>query len=636
MNTLYKTYFTLILAILNYAEMKGNSIPVVPITSIGKNFDLSKFSEMYIADINCANIDSFLNKNCVYTFEKVNSNSIRGEADKVTWVHFFLRNEDTIALKRFIEINMRSIEFINLYEVQNGKVIAHQKTGALEPAGSKNTLTGEFHLSITLLPYQSHEFYLSLNNRYNSFSTFIHIESDDLSESACAIRTDGTIVGLASAYVIFSFFMFLYMRRSLYFYYFLYTMSDLLYLVSTSWFGGLFIWHKFPAFDRIADSVFGACSGLSFILLTLSYFKVRTVFPKIFSALKIAVFFIGAALLCEVFEHYLPGKFIFSLEVVSGFSFLFTLLMALHVAIKSYLESKNRENLFFLIGFSSFISCSFLLLFSEFGLMNRYLFVYKYFPIINLFVEMTVGLYLLGSRIKNEIVEGHLKEFALLKQMQTQREQISRDLHDDIGSTLNSISVYSEVARRQIHNTHPQSGTILENIGESARQLIGSMNDIVWAINPENDEFENITERMRFFAAQLIMTQDITLQFEADARLNEVNLSIEQRKNFYLILKEAVNNVYKYAGCKTLSVKIQQKNGNIEMQITDDGCGFDCKNCTGGNGMKTMKHRAEKLTGTLKINSEIGKGTELNLTFPIQEIILTTKSLTTQIGSTIK
>ena len=145
------------------------------------------------------------------------------------------------------------------------------------------------------------------------------------------------------------------------------------------------------------------------------------------------------------------------------------------------------------------------------------------------------------------------------------------------------------------------------------------MNDIVWAINPENDQFTNITQRMRLFAAQLMMTQDIVLHFEAETRLNAVVLSIKKRKDFYLLFKEVVNNIYKHAQCKTLSIKIEQQNDHIEMQITDDGCGFDCHTIHFGNGLKTMQHRANELNGTLTIHSEMGKGTILSLCFPVNE-----------------
>ena len=147
------------------------------------------------------------------------------------------------------------------------------------------------------------------------------------------------------------------------------------------------------------------------------------------------------------------------------------------------------------------------------------------------------------------------------------------------------------------------------------------MNDIVWAINPDNDPFENITQRMRMFAAQIMMSQNSVLQFEADERLKEVIMPSEKRKNFYLLYKEAVNNVFKHAQCKTLTIKIQLQDGFIQMQITDDGCGFDSKPIQSGNGMRTMRHRADELNGTLNIDSEIGKGAILTVRFPVKETL---------------
>ena len=110
--------------------------------------------------------------------------------------------------------------------------------------------------------------------------------------------------------------------------------------------------------------------------------------------------------------------------------------------------------------------------------------------------------------------------------LQNIRNKISDDLHDDIGSTLNSISIYSEVAK-QDESKHAQA---LEMIGEASRKIIDSMSDIVWTINPENDVFENIIIRMRSLSFNLFRAKNIEFIFKADESLNNAKLPYGEPK----------------------------------------------------------------------------------------------------------
>ena len=139
--------------------------------------------------------------------------------------------------------------------------------------------------------------------------------------------------------------------------------------------------------------------------------------------------------------------------------------------------------------------------------------------------------------------------------LQNIRNKIAADLHDDIGSTLNSISVYSEVAKkdpaRQPH--------ALNMIGESSRKVIDAMSDIVWTINPDNDSFEKIILRMRSLCYNLLRAKKIDFTFRADENLNGLKLSLEERRNFYLIFKEALNNLVKYSAASRVSVSLESQ-----------------------------------------------------------------------------
>lgn len=193
--------------------------------------------------------------------------------------------------------------------------------------------------------------------------------------------------------------------------------------------------------------------------------------------------------------------------------------------------------------------------------------------------------------------------------LQTIRNKISGDLHDDIGSTLNSISIYSEVAKKK----DEQQDEALEMIGDASRKIIDAMSDIVWTINPDNDSFAKIIFRMKSLAYNLFRAKQIEYTFQSDDILHEKKLSIEDRRNFYLIFKEAVNNVVKYANATRAAITLTNENDNITLRIQDDGVGFDTSQDMEGNGIKSMKRRADEMKARFTLESGKGDGTLVEL-----------------------
>ena len=212
----------------------------------------------------------------------------------------------------------------------------------------------------------------------------------------------------------------------------------------------------------------------------------------------------------------------------------------------------------------------------------------------------------------------------LLKR-QAIRNRIAQDLHDSVGSTLSSISVYSQVAKIQYERgNNAELKHVLDRIGVTSTDMISEMNDIVWALNPQNDNMEKIVQRMESFAKPLLKTKNVAFNFNYDPAVLHLNLSMEKRKNFYLIFKEAINNVLKYSNCKNLDISVRLLNQQIEFTVRDDGQGFDkeqlktlAARSMSGNGLNNMKRRAEEMGGECDIKSQVGKGTTVHLRFPI-------------------
>jgi len=191
--------------------------------------------------------------------------------------------------------------------------------------------------------------------------------------------------------------------------------------------------------------------------------------------------------------------------------------------------------------------------------------------------------------------------------VETLRQKIASDLHDDIGATLSSIRMYSEVALTRKTDNEP----LLEKISENARGMVDSMSDIVWAIKPGNDKFGDVQKRMQNFAMEMCGPADIELHFNFDESLSDFKLQMEHRKDIYLVFKEAVNNAVKYSTCKNLRVSISRNGNVLKLEIADDGRGFDSGTIKKGNGLDNMRMRVQMMKGKLNITSSENSGTQI-------------------------
>jgi signal transduction histidine kinase/ligand-binding sensor domain-containing protein len=200
-----------------------------------------------------------------------------------------------------------------------------------------------------------------------------------------------------------------------------------------------------------------------------------------------------------------------------------------------------------------------------------------------------------------------------LLQMERMRTRIATDLHDDIGATLSSISMYSDAVKKQLKGEKPQIENILDKMGESSREMVTGMSDIVWAINPGNDEGEKLVKRMENYAADICAIRNISLHFSADEKLMQTILPLEHRKNIYLVFKESVNNAVKYAAAKNIHVQLSCNGKKITLLVMDDGKGFDAALIRPGNGLKNLQLRAAEIKGILTVQTSPGKGVAVQL-----------------------
>ncbi len=199
------------------------------------------------------------------------------------------------------------------------------------------------------------------------------------------------------------------------------------------------------------------------------------------------------------------------------------------------------------------------------------------------------------------------------------RSKLSRDLHDDIGSTLSSINILSQMAKQQApENSDARTAEALEKINERSQRLLDNMSDIVWSIKPENDTFDDMLTRMRQYATGILESKGIDYTIDFPSEKTDVKMPLEDKNNIYLIFKEAVNNLCKYAQCRHVHLTLRLENKKMNMVVQDNGIGFltyDAANGQGGNGLKNMRLRAAEIKAELRIESAPGNGTKISLLY---------------------
>ncbi len=197
------------------------------------------------------------------------------------------------------------------------------------------------------------------------------------------------------------------------------------------------------------------------------------------------------------------------------------------------------------------------------------------------------------------------------------RNRISRDIHDDIGSGLTKISMMSQMARMDI-TKNKNIDDKLNTLSSSARDLSERLQEIVWAMNPRHDDLASLLTFLRSYASDFFESSEIKLTFNFPNDIPFLPLNPDMRRNLFLCFKEALNNIAKYASASEIVIETEITNNLLHLRIIDNGKGFDpAKNKKSGNGLLNMQKRMEEINGKFTIQSEEGKGTVININFPV-------------------
>ncbi len=210
----------------------------------------------------------------------------------------------------------------------------------------------------------------------------------------------------------------------------------------------------------------------------------------------------------------------------------------------------------------------------------------------------------------------YLYRLKQILKVQTVRNRIATDLHDDIGSNLTNIGILAELTNKNLTN-QTEAAKYLNRIAEEINDSGQALDDIIWNINSKNDTLNEMIIRMRRYAAELFDHTSTICSLTLMPGIENIKIGMEQRRDIYLVYKESLNNIYKHAAAKNVEIELNYVGQQINLLIRDDGIGFNTNRESHRNGIKNLKKRVEKWNGSIVIKSGKEEGTSIHLEMPL-------------------
>ena len=220
---------------------------------------------------------------------------------------------------------------------------------------------------------------------------------------------------------------------------------------------------------------------------------------------------------------------------------------------------------------------------------------------------------------QKEREEAAFREAELRTEIEKQktRMQIARDLHDEVGSTLSSITFFAQAMTEGEQPDGNGTSKFLSLIAESSSHAKEAMSDIIWSINPINDSWEHITSKLRRYGSDLFESKGISHSIEIPPTDLSVNIDPERRRHFWLLFKEIVTNAAKHSHCTEVQVQLTVREGQVSLTVVDNGAGFDSRLPSTGHGLKNIEARAKLLAASVVLKTSPGAGTRWEILFPV-------------------
>lgn len=368
---------------------------------------------------------------------------------------------------------------------------------------------------------------------------------------------------------------------------------------------------------------------LMYMLFMQKFLSTRKYHPFLHKFYNVGILVLVVSTSLYTYVHYFTNNFPLENRIENITKFLLLVMIAIFLAYSTrHWQDKLLVYLFwgnlFLLLFSLFSLLILMGIIVPRNLPAIFKFSLFYYE-IGLLLELIF--FLLGLNHKNKrrlisqtrereqlkaknLLNEYEKEIAIYKAQQQERERISADMHDELGSGMTAIRLMSEIARNKMKENTPVE---IEKISTSADEVLNKMNAIIWSMNSGNDTIDNLVSYIRSYAIEYFENTPIICRITTPDHIEPAELTGDKRRNLFLCVKETLNNVLKHSRASELKIEFTIDKDLI-IRITDNGVGIDLQKIRQfGNGLKNIAKRMESIGGSYQIENTVGTTTTLKL-----------------------
>jgi signal transduction histidine kinase len=555
------------------------------------------------------------------------------------WLKFDLSNQTDSSLQLYFYCG--SFNFADIYFISNRDKIQHVPGGNLRQSETEKAFIGETDpvIPLRLNPGQTGIVYIKLVQKTEEFEfgdVFIYDRaslyetmSEDLENTHYFLVFQLVFQGIMICQLLFVLFQWMIIRRREYGYYFFYLLSITVYFLSKyeREFAINLLFSHFPMLTVYLNKTLLILPYFFYFRFVRSFLEMPALYPVMNKWIVRIEYFLFAYMVFDLSFILITFNVKLQREL---YSYILLMVFVVSICFIFYLFREKKKLIYYILTGSLFVGLGniialILTYLDDEGILQNlpYKLLFSQVGILLEIFCFTAGLSYKSLSAEKEKIKGQEKLIDQLKanellqnRMQNIRNRIAQDLHDEIGSTLSSISILSNQALKIQDKSETLSA--MEEIKDSSISLMEKMDDIVWSINPRNDSLENLMQRIKRFAITLFEAKDIEYNISIQENINEVVISMERRQHIFLILKEAINNLAKYSDATYAEFAVKYEDKGLEILIRDNGKGFDPSKPFTGNGLLGMKNRADTMGATLIINSTPDNGSAIRLTLKIK------------------
>jgi signal transduction histidine kinase len=382
-------------------------------------------------------------------------------------------------------------------------------------------------------------------------------------------------------------------------------------------------------FEAYLDFVF-QCLGIGFFMaFMIRFLETRKYFPFLHKLYLTGIIFLSAVIIAFTYLHYGTDNYyaenLLENYITKGLLLLMMVIFLIYAARHWHFKLLRYlfwGNLFYLL----FSLYSLVIVINPAfpappGLLGNSLVLYELGLLIELIFFLMGLVYKNRTQLVEQVKERERlkaenerkeleKQMAVLQAYQDERERISADMHDELGSGMTSIRLMSEIAKNKLKENIPPE---IEKISSSANDLLNKMNAIIWSMNSSNDTVDSLIYYIRAYAIEYLDGTPIECKVKMPENIPMIELGGDKRRNIFLCVKETLNNTLKHAQATRVDIEMEV-NDELKIVIADNGIGIDVENTRQfGNGLRNISRRMKHIGGRYSIFNKNGTVSRIEL-----------------------